>query len=217
MAMKVLFVVCLLATWCQAFTLKPEQPQPYDLVRVITEDAAAEFNGACIVDGKFAEFDSESCGGKLMFVGRPGSYLLIVRENGVSTQKVLNIDGAGPTPPPPPPPPPPTPTGFEASIKAALESIGNPPSKAKVANAYREIAEKANSRRDIWKPALMVDQVKAAVSSSLSIAEGQTWAAFWPKMNEAAKALQLDAADTDAFIKLFRQFADILDPPGNRH
>lgn len=114
--------------------------------------------------------------------------------------------------PNPPNPNPPNPTGFEAEIKAALASIGNPASMGKVAKVYRDVAEEANNRRDIWKPALMVNEARQRVTSSLTPSELQTWLPFWAKMNEAFKTLKLEESDTDGFIEAFRKFADCLDP-----
>lgn len=117
----------------------------------------------------------------------------------------------GPNPNPGPNPGPnPSPTGFEAQILAALQAIGNPDSRKKVAKIYSEVAEKANTRRDVYKPALMVDEAKTRVASELTPAELQTWRNFWPKMNEAMRGRQMEEDDTDAFITAFRELSQIL-------
>jgi len=112
--------------------------------------------------------------------------------------------------PDPGPGPGPTPSGFKAAIQAALVSIGNPSSRTTLAKIYSEIAEKANSRRDVYKPATMVDEAKTRVASELSPGDLSTWAAFWPKMNDAFRARKMDADDTDAFITAFRELSQAL-------
>ena len=117
----------------------------------------------------------------------------------------------GPDPGPGPnPDPTPTPSGFEAQVLAALAEIGDPPSKEKVAEVYSDIGEKANTRRDVFTPALMVDQAKSGVVSVLSPQDLQTWGPFWPKLNQAFRDRKMEEDDTDAFIQAFRDLADIL-------
>lgn len=118
--------------------------------------------------------------------------------------------GPGPGPGPDPDPDPDPPNGFEAKILTALESIGNPPSRKTLAKIYSEVAEKANTRRDVYKPATMVDEAKTRVASELSPSDLRTWTAFWPQMNEAFKERKMEETDTDAFIDAFRDLAKIL-------
>lgn len=117
--------------------------------------------------------------------------------------------GPGPGPDPNPNPPIP-PSGFEAQILAALREIGSPPSRVKVGEVYSEVAEKANTRRDVYKPATMVDETKTRVVSTLTPEELQTWGPFWPKLNQAFRDRQMEESDTDAFIKAFRELSTIL-------
>lgn len=102
------------------------------------------------------------------------------------------------------------PTGFRALIRSALKSIGDPPSKSKVAKAYSDVAEEANVRRDLWTPALMLDEAKNRTVSSLSPTELRTWGPFWPKMSEAIRSLGLEQNDTNGFIIAFRDIAAAL-------
>ena len=156
--------------------------------------------------------------GSLYWVGEPGLYLILAFGDFSQSQQYVRIRRPpGPTPPPnpnpqpdPTPNPTPTPSGFAEEIRAALESIGNPASKAKVAAAYSEIAEEANVRRDLWKPALMVDEVRQRVVSKLTPNELSVWAPFWPQFNEAVRNLKLEESDTDGFIRTFREFDGIL-------
>ena len=130
-----------------------------------------------------------------------------------SYEKTFTVLSPGPGPgpgPSPNPKPTPTPSGFDAQVLAALKGIGSPPSRLKVAEVYSNVAEKANTRRDVYKPALMVDEAKSGVVSSLSPEDLQIWGSFWPKLNEAFRDRKMEEDDTDAFIQAFRELSEIL-------
>lgn len=116
----------------------------------------------------------------------------------------------GPSPGPDPgpnPPVPPGPEGVAAAIAKAYQDAGSPAGAEKVAKAYADVAESAQSRLDVYKPAIMVDEVKTTVASSLSPTELAAWVRFWPKLNEIIAAQKLDSDDTVGFIELFREVA----------
>ena len=113
--------------------------------------------------------------------------------------------------PGPSPGPDPTPQGFEATIKAGLDAIGNPSSKSKVARAYSDVAENAATAMDVWNPTKMKNDVKVRIASALTLEEHNLWTPFWEQLNKAMKELKLEKSDTYGHVQAYRRFVKVLE------
>lgn len=88
--------------------ISPKGPVPRDSLITVQHNGSAFVVG--LVNGKFTSVPTHECPGATVFVGPPGSYLVIVLEGDQRFQSVVDVVDGNPAPPPPPPPPPTPPT-----------------------------------------------------------------------------------------------------------